>query len=214
MQEENFNLRRWCNNKDVHKDGIQVLESQSKSPLFSSRITNNRTIALYSVLFFLIMPFASYKYLGYVPRIKKLSTRKKDNKEEVPLKKRVAYTVDVCFSVYPYAKLLALLFATILLIGFGGLALYAVSNCSFAEALWQSWTFVADSGNHADIVGTRPRIVSVSITSGGMLIFAMMLGLVSDAITERVDSLRKGKSEVIESNHILILGWSDKLVTF
>ncbi|XP_058215030.1 ion channel DMI1-like isoform X2 [Rhododendron vialii] len=211
LQEENFNLRRWCNNKDVHKDGIQVLESQSKSPLFSSRITNSRTIALYSVLFFLIMPFASYKYLGYVPRIKKLSTRKKDNKEEVPLKKRVAYMVDVCFSVYPYAKLLALLFATILLIGFGGLALYAVSDSSFAEALWQSWTFVADSGNHADIVGARPRIVSVSITSGGMLIFAMMLGLVSDAITERVDSLRKGKSEVIESNHILILGWSDKL---
>uniref|UniRef100_A0A0D6R041 RCK N-terminal domain-containing protein n=1 Tax=Araucaria cunninghamii TaxID=56994 RepID=A0A0D6R041_ARACU len=44
-----------------------------------------------------------------------------------------------------------------------------------------------------------------------MLIFAMMLGLVSDAISEKVDSLRKGKSEVIESNHILILGWSDKL---
>jgi hypothetical protein len=40
----------------------------------------------------------------------------------------------------------------------------------------------------------------------------MMLGLVSDAISEKVDSLRKGKSEVIEKNHILILGWSDKLV--
>ncbi|PKI53052.1 hypothetical protein CRG98_026632 [Punica granatum] len=39
----------------------------------------------------------------------------------------------------------------------------------------------------------------------------MMLGLVSDAISEKVDSLRKGKSEVIERNHILILGWSDKL---
>lgn len=211
LQEANFNLRRWCNIEDVHKDGIQVLESQSKSPLFSSRITDSRTMALYAVLFSLIMPFASYKYLDYVPRFKKLSKRTMDNKEEVPLKKRVAYTVDVCFSVYPYAKLLALLFATIFLIGFGGLALYAVSDSSFAEALWQSWTFVADSGNHADIVGTRPRIVSVSITSGGMLIFAMMLGLVSDAITERVDSLRKGKSEVIESNHILILGWSDKL---
>lgn len=214
LQEANFNLRTWCNNEDVHKDGIQVLESQSKSPLFSSRITDSRTMALYAVLFSLIMPFASYKYLDYVPRLKKLSKRTMDNKEEVPLKKRVAYTVDVCFSVYPYAKLLALLFATIFLIGFGGLALYAVSDSSFAEALWQSWTFVADSGNHADIIGTRPRIVSVSITSGGMLIFAMMLGLVSDAITERVDSLRKGKSEVIESNHILILGWSDKLVIF
>ncbi|RVW28157.1 putative ion channel POLLUX [Vitis vinifera] len=96
--------------------------------------------------------------------------------------------------------------------GFGGLALYAVSDGSLAEALWLSWTFVADSGNHADRVGTGQRIVSVSISSGGMLIFAMMLGLVSDAISEKVDSLRKGKSEVIERNHILILGWSDKLM--
>ncbi|GJX28829.1 ion channel DMI1 isoform X1 [Tanacetum coccineum] len=35
--------------------------------------------------------------------------------------------------------------------------------------------------------------------------------LVSDAISEKVDSLRKRKSEVIESDHILVLGWSDKL---
>ncbi|KAG8368837.1 hypothetical protein BUALT_Bualt15G0088300 [Buddleja alternifolia] len=173
--------------------------------------TDPRAVALYSVIFTLITPFMLYKYLDYLPRIKNLSKRKKDRKEEVPLKKRIAYMVDVCFSVYPYAKLLALLFATLFLIGFGGLALYAVSDGSFTEALWLSWTFVADSGNHADRVGTGPRIVSVSISAGGMLIFAMMLGLVSDAISEKVDSLRKGKSEVIESNHILILGWSDKL---
>lgn len=175
---------------------------------------DSRTVALCTVVFTLVMPFLLYKYLDHLPQIKSPSKRTKINQEEVPLKKRIAYMVDVCFSVYPYAKLLALLFATGFLIGFGGLALYAVSESesSFAEALWLSWTFVADSGNHADRVGTGPRIVSVSITSGGMLIFAMMLGLVSDAISEKVDSLRKGKSEVIESNHILILGWSDKLV--
>lgn len=164
------------------------------------------------MVFTLAVPFVLYKHLDYFSHLTNLS-KKKNIKEEVPLKKRIAYMVDVCFSVYPYAKLLALLFATILLIGFGGLALYAVNKKSFAEALWLSWTFVADSGNHADTEGIGPRIVSVSISSGGMLIFAMMLGLVSDAISEKVDSLRKGKSEVIERNHILVLGWSDKLVS-
>ncbi|CAI0416464.1 unnamed protein product [Linum tenue] len=33
----------------------------------------------------------------------------------------------------------------------------------------------------------------------------------SDAISEKFDSLRKGRSEVVEQNHTLILGWSDKL---
>ncbi|XWS55313.1 hypothetical protein CRYUN_Cryun10bG0164200 [Craigia yunnanensis] len=211
MQEENINLRRWCSDTDVGNNGNEVLQPEDDSSLNFFGNADSRTVALYTVVFTLIMPFVLYKYLDYLPQIKNISKRTKPNKEEVPLKKRIAYMVDVCFSVYPYAKLLALLFATIFLIGFGGLALYAVSDGSLAEALWLSWTFVADSGNHADSVGTGSRIVSVSISSGGMLIFAMMLGLVSDAISERVDSLRKGKSEVIEKNHILILGWSDKL---
>lgn len=211
LEEENSSLRRFCSYKSIAgNNGIDVLHTDNNS---DSNFGNadGRTVALYSVIVTLLMPFVLYKYLDYLPQIKNFSKRTKKNKEEVPLKKRVAYSVDVCFSVYPYAKLLALLFATIFLIIFGGLALYAVSDSSFAEALWLSWTFVADSGNHADRVGTGPRIVSVSISSGGMLIFAMMLGLVSDAISEKVDSLRKGKSEVIEKNHILILGWSDKL---
>lgn len=214
LQEENSDLRRICSNKvDVSSDGIEVMASENGSSSLTYEDTDRRAVALYTVIITLLTPFVLYKYLDYLPRIKNLSKWTRDNnKEEVPLKKRVAYIVDVCFSVYPYAKLLALLFATLFLIGFGGLALYAVSDGSFTEALWLSWTFVADSGNHADRVGTGPRIVSVSISSGGMLIFAMMLGLVSDAISEKVDSLRKGKSEVIENNHILVLGWSDKLV--
>ncbi|KAK2662913.1 hypothetical protein Ddye_001487 [Dipteronia dyeriana] len=212
LEEENINLHRLCSNKGVvGNDGIKVSQFEDDNSISNFGNADSRTVALYTVVVTLIMPFVLYKYLDYLPQIKSFSKRTKKNKEEVPLKKRVAYTVDVCFSVYPYAKLLALLFATIFLIIFGGLAFYAVSDSSFAEALWLSWSFVADSGNHADRVGIGPRIVSVSISSGGMLIFAMMLGLVSDAISEKVDSLRKGKSEVIEKNHILILGWSDKL---
>lgn len=209
LQEEVIILRGQCRGNDgVLNDSVDVLWHEDMSS-FSYFGEASRTVALYTVLFTLILPL--FKYLDYLPRIKNLSKSKPNNKEEVPLKKRIAYTVDVYFSVYPYAKLLALLFATIFLIGFGGLALYAVDDGGFSEALWLSWTFIADSGNHADRVGMGPRIVSVSISAGGMLIFAMMLGLVSDAISEKVDSLRKGKSEVIEKNHILILGWSDKL---
>uniref|UniRef100_A0A2P2KUA2 Ion channel DMI1 n=1 Tax=Rhizophora mucronata TaxID=61149 RepID=A0A2P2KUA2_RHIMU len=210
LEEENINLRTVCSHENVVGDGtIEVMPFKDTSVYFGN--ANGRTVALCTVICTLGMPFIFYKFLDYLPQMKTLKKGANENKEEVPLKKRIAYMVDVCFSIYPYAKLLALLFATVFLIGLGGLALYAVSDSSLAEALWLSWTFVADSGNHADRVGTWPRIVSVSISSGGMLIFAMMLGLVSDAITEKVDSLRKGKSEVIEKNHVLILGWSDKL---
>ncbi|KAI3917895.1 hypothetical protein MKW98_000129 [Papaver atlanticum] len=213
LQGEIINLHRLYRGNDVDvKDNHKFLEFEDDriSYMYFDN-ANSRTVALYTVLIVLVTPLLLYVFLDYLPYVKILLKRTENNEEEVPLKKRVAYRVDVFFSVYPYAKLIALLFATILLIGCGGLALYAVSDGSLAEALWLTWTFIADAGNHADRVGTGPRIVSVSISSGGMLIFAMMLGLVSDAISEKVDSLRKGKSEVIESSHILILGWSDKL---
>ncbi|CAO1944269.1 unnamed protein product [Urochloa humidicola] len=173
--------------------------------------SGNWNLAPSSTIFALAVPLLLFKYIDQLRRRQTNSMRVRGSEEEVPLKKRIAYKVDVFFSGHPYAKLLALLLATIILIASGGIALYAVSGSGFLEALWLSWTFVADSGNHADQVGLGPRIVSVSISSGGMLVFATMLGLVSDAISEKVDSWRKGKSEVIEINHILILGWSDKL---
>ena len=43
-----------------------------------------------------------------------------------------------------------------------------------------------------------------------MLVFAMMIGVISDSIGEKVDDLKQGKSKVIETEHTLILGWNEK----
>ncbi|XP_062178089.1 ion channel CASTOR-like isoform X2 [Alnus glutinosa] len=168
---------------------------------------NLKILALILSLTILSIPILSLKYIDYVSKSRSL-----DNiSEEVSLSKQLAYRLDAFLSVHPYAKPLALLVATLLLICLGGLALFGVTDGSLAECLWLSWTYIADSGNHSDSEGVGWRLVSVSISFGGMLIFAMMLGLVSDAISEKLDSLRKGRSEVVEQNHTLILGWSDKL---
>lgn len=190
-------------------DSTDVIRSISKdSEQLSSEGLKN--LALIISLTLLSIPVVILKYIDYVSK-----SRSPDNiSEEVSLSKQLAYRVDVFFSVHPYAKPLALLVATLLLICLGGLALFGVTDDNLADCLWLSWTFVADSGNHANSEGIGPRLVSVSISFGGMLIFAMMLGLVSDSISEKFDSLRKGRSEVVEQNHTLILGWSDKLVMF
>ncbi|KAG5224783.1 ion channel CASTOR [Salix suchowensis] len=135
-----------------------------------------KNLALIVSLTLLSIPVLAFKYIDFVSK-----SRSSDSAlEEVLLNKQLAYRVDVFLSVHPYAKPLALLVATLLVI---------------CLVVWR--------------IG--PRLVSVSISFGGMLIFAMMLGLVSDAISEKFDSLRKGRSEVVEQNHTLILGWSDKL---
>ncbi|XP_073047834.1 ion channel CASTOR-like isoform X2 [Primulina eburnea] len=88
---------------------------------------------------------------------------------------------------------------------------FGVTDDHLADSFWLSWTYVADSGNHENSKSIGSRLVFVSISFGGMLIFVMMLGIVSDVISEKFDSLRKGKGEAVEKNHTLILGWSDKL---
>ncbi|XWS35355.1 hypothetical protein CRYUN_Cryun21dG0119000 [Craigia yunnanensis] len=166
-----------------------------------------KILALIVSIALLSMPVFVFKYIDYISKL-----RSSDNSsEKISLNKQLEYRVDAFLSVHPYAKPLALLVATLMLICLGGLALFGVTDDSLADCLWLSWTFIADSGNHANSEGMGPRLVSVSISFGGMLIFAMMLGLVSDAISEKFDSLRKGRSEVVEQNHTLILGWSDKL---
>lgn len=190
-------------------DSIHVISSISEE---SDELPRKglKNLALIFSLTILSIPVFILKYIDYISR-----SRSSDSiSEEVSLNKQLAYQVDIILSVHPYAKSLALLLATLLLICLGGLALYGVTDDGLADCLWLSWTYVADSGNHANSEGIGPRLVSVSISFGGMLIFAMMLGLVSDAISEKFDSLRKGRSEVVEQNHTLILGWSDKLVKF
>lgn len=206
LQEEIFKLNlklRACN----LLDSVDAIHSrQGESDHLPTKSLKNS--ALIISLTILSIPFIIFIFVGYVSKSRSL-----DNiSEEVSLNKQLAYQVDVILSVLPYAKPLALLVATLLLICLGGLALFGVTDDGLADCLWLSWTYVADSGNHANSEGIGPRLVSVSISFGGMLIFAMMLGLVSDAISEKFDSLRKGRSEVVEQNHTLVLGWSDKLV--
>jgi Trk K+ transport system NAD-binding subunit len=122
------------------------------------------------------------------------------------------YRVDYYFSTSKWAKVAFLLSLTFILIAVGaGLLAVFLEDHSLSNAAWMSWTFVADPGTHADAPeGLLIRFVSFGITVGGMIIFALMIGIISDSIGDKVDDLKKGKSRIIESGHSVILGWNDK----
>ncbi|KAG9128878.1 hypothetical protein Leryth_009643 [Lithospermum erythrorhizon] len=194
----------------LHCDVLDLADDNSTSQDNDS--PDNKRLKLTALVVsvtFLSFPVLFFKYVHIFSSPRRSSPN--GSTDEVSFNKKLAYRVDFFFSVHPYAKPLALLVATLLLIFLGGLALYGVTDDSLASCVWLSWTYIASSGTHTDSECFGHRLVSVSISFGGMLIFAMMLGLVSDAISEKFDSLRKGRSEVVEQNHTLILGWSDKL---
>ncbi|MCU1351078.1 MAG: TrkA-N domain protein [Acidimicrobiales bacterium] len=85
------------------------------------------------------------------------------------------------------------------------------NHLSFAEAFWQSVLRVLDSGTFAGDTGWGARIVSLVVTLAGIFLAGSLIGLIANAVDQKISDLRKGRSAVLESGHTLVLGWSPRL---
>jgi len=54
-------------------------------------------------------------------------------------------------------------------------------------------------------------VVTFVVTLGSLFLVSILIGLLSNEIENRVDTLRRGRSKVIESDHTVILGWSSQI---
>lgn len=79
------------------------------------------------------------------------------------------------------------------------------------EAIWQSLMATLDSGTMGGDVGWPFRILRFGATLVGIFVISMLIGIISSGIDEKLEELKKGKSFVIEKNHTLIIGWSNKI---
>lgn len=59
---------------------------------------------------------------------------------------------------------------------------------------------------------TFSQILSTLLTLFNFLVFAAIVGLVGSRIQQRLEQVRRGTSRVIEEDHIVILGWSGKVI--
>lgn len=82
---------------------------------------------------------------------------------------------------------------------------------TFPEGVWFALTRSLDPGTFSGDESLSFRLVMLVVTIVGIFLAAAIIGLVSSAIDTRVESLRRGRSLVIESGHTLIIGRNDKL---
>jgi ion channel POLLUX/CASTOR len=81
----------------------------------------------------------------------------------------------------------------------------------FGEAAWESLMRTLDSGTMGGDIGTGYRAVMLFVTLGGIFIVSALIGVLSNGLEAQMDRLRKGRSQVLENNHTLILGWSAQI---
>lgn len=81
----------------------------------------------------------------------------------------------------------------------------------FFEGAWQSLMATLDSGTMGGDEGWSFRSVRFIATLIGIFLISILIGTISSGIDEKIESLKRGRSKVLETNHTLILGWSEKI---
>ncbi|MEZ5251704.1 MAG: hypothetical protein R2713_21600 [Ilumatobacteraceae bacterium] len=81
----------------------------------------------------------------------------------------------------------------------------------FGEALWQAMLRIVDAGTFAADTTWGTRLLGLLITLCGIFIAGSLIGLIASGLDQRIEELRRGRSDVIEHDHTLILGWSSRV---
>src|SRR5687767_5649029 len=79
------------------------------------------------------------------------------------------------------------------------------------EGMWQNMLRSFEPAAMEADTGWPLRLQSLFVVLFGILVGSSLIGLIASGIERRVDELRKGRSEVLEEGHVLILGWSEKV---
>ena len=135
-------------------------------------------------------------------------------------RRRAQYLADELFSHGPVTLIgaLAVLSLAIILVAALILVLTGISpddsgRLTFIEAFWVSMMRSLDAGTMGGDTGWGFRLVEFFVTVGGIFVISTLIGILSNGISDRLDGLRKGRSQVLENGHIVILGWSEQVFT-
>ena len=136
-------------------------------------------------------------------------------------KKKLRYFFDNMFSTGPVGLASGLGVLSIVIVVISAVLVtvsnYALPNeesFNFSEAMWWSLLQTIGEGGIAGrgtSWGFRLWMLLVSLAS--IFLVSNFIGIIANGIQEKLANLRKGRSEVIEEDHTIILGWSDHIYT-
>lgn len=140
--------------------------------------------------------------------------------EKVSLKESFKYKFDNFIARGSLSLIVWLgILSLIIILFFAGVAFISAlrpyeENANFYETFWLNTLFILDPGVVADSGGNWVfRLYSLFVTLVGIIVMSTLIGLISNGIMDKLDDLRKGRSRVLEQDHVIILGWSSKIFT-
>ncbi|WP_245498049.1 CASTOR/POLLUX-related putative ion channel [Rhizobium ruizarguesonis] len=131
---------------------------------------------------------------------------------------RLRYQFDKSMAAGPIALIgwlavisLVAIIAAGLVLALTGIAPDGGEHLSFVEGAWESLMRTMDAGTMGGDIGWPFRGVSLVVTISGIFVFSALIGVLSSGLEEKLDDLRKGRSQVLENDHTIIFNWSPSI---
>jgi hypothetical protein len=88
------------------------------------------------------------------------------------------------------------------------------STAALRDQWWLSFLQIADGGSIAEDTGSNAvnRVVGIVALLLGMVLFSSLVAFITSQFEAMLTEMRKGKSNVIETGHTLILGFGDRVL--
>ncbi|MEK9617555.1 MAG: hypothetical protein VW543_14620, partial [Deltaproteobacteria bacterium] len=81
--------------------------------------------------------------------------------------------------------------------------------------LWHAFFQIIDSGSLAELdAGSNfpGKLVAIVTIFIGLVLFSSMVAFITQEFENRISTLKKGKSQVLEEDHVLIVGFSERVI--
>jgi voltage-gated potassium channel Kch len=137
------------------------------------------------------------------------------------LRQRLRYAFDNTLSKGTPALIAWLAIVTVAFLGVASVLLVILgdvpkgengASLSFTELMWHNLMRTLDAGTMGGDAGpVAYLIMMLLVTLGGVFIVGTLIGLISNGVGNQIDELRKGRSLVAETDHVVILGWNDRI---
>jgi hypothetical protein len=82
------------------------------------------------------------------------------------------------------------------------------------EDIWKTWLQLTDPGNMSQDNTTNIWIKVSAVLAGivGVVILSMLIAFITTSLEQVFYNFRKGRGQIIEAEHTLILGWNERVV--
>jgi hypothetical protein len=85
-----------------------------------------------------------------------------------------------------------------------------IAEGGFLDRSWYYFARFLDAGTMGGDEGNINRFVSTAATISGVVVAGLLISSLAGNFQESLEAIKRGSSAVLEQNHFLILGWSEK----